>query len=111
MDFLQILAGMCSEDMLTLLSLVKWAIKIICWVIPVILIVMTIADLAKVVTAGSIDDKMKKEVSQKVLTRLIYSLLIFLIPIIVNLIFSLLPSRVTSSGGYDASWWECWGQA
>ena len=83
MNLFQILAT-CDADFVSVLKIVRWAVNIICIAIPIILIVLVIADLAKVVTAGNIDDKMKKEVSQKVLTRVIYSVLIFLVPTIVG---------------------------
>ena len=102
----------CSEaGLATILSVVKWVVKWICIAIPIILIVLVILDLAKVVTAGNIDDKMKKEVSQKVVTRVIYSIIIFLVPTLVNLFFSILPEGVkTTSDGrtYDGNWWTCY---
>lgn len=102
----------CSDDLLTLLSIIKWGINLVCWITPIILIVLTTIDVAKVVTAGNLDDKMKKEVGNKLITRVIYAIVIFLIPIIVSTIFNLLPSRVTdSTRAGDASWWECWKSA
>ena len=73
--------------------------------------VLVIADLAKVVTAGNIDDKMKKEVSQKVLTRVIYSVLIFLVPTIVGLFFNIVPIDAPGMAGQDATWKTCWDAA
>jgi len=108
MDFLNILIT-CTDDVRTILSVVKWAVRLICIAIPIVLIVLVILDLAKVVTAGNIEDKMKKEVSQKVVTRVVYSIIIFLVPTLVNLFFSLLPDKVTNSGsGYEADWWTCY---
>ena len=108
MDFFNILIT-CTDDVRTILSVVKWAVRLICIAIPIILIVLVILDLAKVVTAGNIDDKMKKEVSQKVVTRVVYSVLIFLVPTLVNMFFGLLPDKVTNSGsGYEADWWTCY---
>ena len=109
MDFLNILIK-CTDDVKTILSVVKWAVRLICIAIPIVLIVLVILDLAKVVTAGNIDDKMKKEVTQKVVTRVIYSVIIFLVPSLVNMFFGLLPDGVKNVQGnsYEANWWECY---
>ena len=113
MDFLQLLVDLnCSEEILTLLSIVKWALNLICWGVPILLIVFVTIDVAKIVTAGNLDDKMKKDVGNKIVTRLIYAIVIFLIPVIVSGIFGLLPSRV--KGGTNAGnpgWWECYQEA
>ena len=109
MDFLNIIV--CDADFISVLKIVKWAINIICIAIPIILIVLVIADLAKVVTAGNIDDKMKKEVSQKVLTRVIYSVLIFLVPTIVSLFFRIVPINAPGIAGEGSTWKECWDAA
>ena len=102
----------CSDDILTLLSIVKWGINLVCWITPIILIILATIDVAKIVTAGNLDDKMKKEVGNKLITRVIYAIVIFLIPIIVNAVFGLLPSRVTSNtGAGNVSWWQCWKDA
>lgn len=112
MDFFNILMQ-CNDEVQIIFSVVKWAVRLICIAIPIVLIVLVILDLAKVVTAGNIDDKMKKEVSQKVVTRVVYSILIFLVPTLVNLFFGLLPSGVKNNGGttYEANWWTCYKNA
>ncbi len=97
-----------------ILSLIKWVITLICWAVPILLIILLTIDITKIVTAGNLDDKMKKEVGNKIVTRLIYALVIFLIPVIINAIFSMLPSKAINSGNgttYDASWWSCWTNA
>ena len=115
MNFVQILDNVdvvCDEDLLTLIGLVKWGINLVCWITPIILIVLATVDVAKVVTAGNLDEKMKKEVGNKLLTRVIYAIAIFLIPIIVSAIFRILPGSVKDkTGAGDTSWWKCWQQA
>ena len=109
MYFVQILAGVCDSDFVSILRIVRWIIQIICFGIPIVLIVLTIFDIAKLVIAGNIDDKLKKEVTQKVLTRLIYAIVIFLVPTIVSLIFRFVP--VDSSKVNALSWKDCWDAA
>jgi len=110
MNFVQILEADTCATIGPVLAIVKWVLNLICWAVPIILIVITTLDVAKIVTAGNLDDKLKKEVTQKITTRLIYAVIIFLIPIIVNAIFSLLPSEAINAEGskYDANWWQCW---
>ena len=78
------------DDITSILKIVKFVLNLLRWIIPVIIIVLTTLDVAKVVTAGNLDDKLKKEVGQKISTRLIYAVIIFLIPTIVSLLFGLL---------------------
>lgn len=117
MDFVQIMASTC-DDIVGILTIVKLVIKGICWVVPIILIVLTILDIAKIVTAGNIDDKLKKEVMNKVTTRLIFALLIFLVPTIVTLLFNILGNtsavigdQVGSSNVIGCTWNEAWNRA
>ncbi len=104
MNFVQILDDIaCTRDLWDVISVIKWALNLIRWAIPIILIVLTTIDVAKVVTAGNLDDKLKKEVGQKITTRLIYAIIIFLIPTIVSLLFKILPSAIVSG-----NWTACW---
>lgn len=111
MDFIQVLA--CQKEFVDILRIVRWVVNIICFAIPIILIVLCILDIAKIVTAGNIDDKLKKEVTNKVVTRIVFAIIIFLVPTIVGLIFNLIPiadqdKNATING---ATWKTCWDAA
>ena len=111
MNFIQLLA--CDGDFVAILRIVRWVVNIICFAIPIILIVLCILDIAKIVTAGNIDDKLKKEVTNKVVTRIVFAVIIFLVPTIIGLIFNLIPiaeneKNVNVSG---ATWKTCWDEA
>jgi hypothetical protein len=111
MNFVQILdgaAGACDSDVLAILAVVKFILNAICVAVPIILIVLIVLDLAKIVTAGNLDDKMKKEVTNKVVTRIIFAILIFLVPTVVKLVFGLLPLPVENSTGEGSTWRACW---
>lgn len=99
----------CTSDIVAILGIVKWVLKAICFVVPIILIVLVTLDVAKVVTAGNIDDKIKKEVTQKLVTRIVFAVIIFLIPTLVSFLFKSLPSAGT--GMNDTAWWDCWENA
>lgn len=112
MNFIQLL-GTCPSELSTIVALVKTVITLICVAIPILLIVLIILDLAKIVTAGNLDDKLKKEVTNKVVTRLIFAVIIFLVPTIVKAVFTLipLPTNITDAKGENATWRDCWENA
>ena len=108
MNFVQML-GACPQELADILSIVKWVISIICWAVPIVLIVLTILDIAKIVTAGNIDDKLKKEVTGKITTRLIFAVIIFLVPTIVRLLFNFVPVVKDDNSSFaGATWKDCW---
>ncbi len=114
MNFVQIMdtvaASGCRDEVLTILAIVKVVLNAICVAVPIILIVLIILDLAKIVTAGNLDDKMKKEVTNKVVTRIIFAILIFLVPTVVKLVFGLLPLPGEQQGE-GSTWRACWDNA
>ena len=110
MNLFQIL-GACNEDFVAILRIVRWVVNIICFAVPIILIILCILDIAKIVTAGNIDDKLKKEVSDRIVTRIIFSVVIFLVPTIVGLLFKFVPVDTSESTLDGATWKDCWDEA
>ena len=116
MNFVQLLTGTtasgncCPKEIADIVDIIKFVINLVCWAIPIILIVLCILDIAKIVTAGNIDDKLKKEVTGKVTTRVIFAVIIFLVPSIVRLLFGLLPVVSTDSSNSlnGVTWQTCW---
>ena len=77
-------------------------------IVPILLIVLIVFDLAKVVT-GSADDKAKSEAVSKAGKRLIYAVLVFLIPTVINFIFKTIERYEPKDGnGTSTSWISCW---
>ncbi len=107
MNFFQIL-GACDNDFVAILRIIRWVVNIICFAVPIILIVLSILDIAKIVTAGNIDDKLKKEVSDRIVTRVIFSVIIFLVPTIVGLLFRFIPVDTKDATFEGATWSDCW---
>lgn len=105
MNYLKLLADFnCTDaDVQKIVGLVRWVFNAICIAIPVIIIILIVIDITKVATAGNVDDKMKKEAGQKAVTRLIYAVVVFLVPTIVNLIFKMLPASSVGNTFVD-----CW---
>ena len=107
MNFVQIL-GACPSELAEIMAIVKWVINIICFAIPIVLIVLCILDIAKIVTAGNIDDKLKKEVTNRIVTRVVFAVIIFLVPTIVKLIFNFIPVNDKDAQFNGATWKDCW---
>ena len=109
MEFFRILAACGNEDLLTILAVVRTALNILTFVIPIILIVLGIVDLSKAVVSS--DEKKTKEAQKMFFTRVIYAVVIFLIPTIMSLLFNLLPETVFGSGIDGYTWKDCWDAA
>ncbi len=111
MNLLEILTC-CPKAAYDVVQIIKWVINILCFAIPIIIIILCILDIAKIVTAGNIDDKLKKEVKGRITTRLIFAVIIFLVPTIVRLIFDFSPvvsdDLNTESTLDGATWKTCW---
>ncbi len=104
-----LLADFCTDAEFILRPVVK-IVGILRFLIPILLIVLITFDLVKVFT-GNLDDKSKKDTTSKIVKRIIYSIIIFLIPTIVNLVFGALvnaSSREKNLSTDSMSWYECW---
>ena len=108
MNFVQILA--CPDELISIMAIVRFVVNAICIAIPIILIVLIILDLAQIVTSGKLEEKEKKEVTSKIVSRIIFAVLIFLVPTIVRLVFGILPLPNTdkTDTGEGSTWRDCW---
>ena len=108
MEFFQILA--CTDaDMKVIFGVIQTAMNLVRWAIPIILIVMGTIDIAKVVTTSNNDEKEVKAATKKFTTRIIYAIVIFLIPTIISLLFKLIPSNVGANSDFNGNnWKDCW---
>ena len=103
------MSGMCLKAGF-LLRIVAKLFKVLHWVIPILLIVLITFDFAKVIV-GQADDKAKKEATTKAVKRLIYAVIIFLVPTIVSMIFTKIgkSSTDTAHSGITATdYIRCW---
>ena len=94
------LDSLCTEDMKTILGVIQSALNIVKFAIPILLIVFGIIDLSKAVISQ--DDKAAKEAQKRFISRLIYAVVIFLVPTIISLIFSLL--KFSDGTTYKQCW-------
>ena len=107
MNYVQMLA--CPDELVSIMAIVRFVVNAICIAIPIILIVLIILDLAQIVTSGKLEEKEKKEVTSKIVSRIIFAVLIFLVPTIVRLVFGILPLPNDSGNqGEGATWRDCW---
>ena len=83
-----------------LLAIIKFLLKIVQWIVPVILILLGTIDLVKAVIAGK-DDDIKKH-QQTLIKRIIAAVIVFLVPVIVSILMGWI--------GND-DWKECWNDA
>ena len=111
MELFQILDGVCTnEELKTILGVIRLAFNAVKLIIPIVLIILGTVDLSKAVIAQ--DEKQMKEAQKRFLNRVIYAIVIFLIPTIVMLLFGMLPSSLfggDSGKGYN--WKDCWNEA
>ncbi len=83
-DGVKLCKGILGED---LTALLKDALRLMQIAGPILVIIMTIIDLIKATANGGKDDLSK--VGKKTVKRLIYAVLLFLIPTILNWVFSI----------------------
>lgn len=83
-DGVKLCQGILGED---LTALLKDALRLIQIAGPILVIIMTIIDLIKATATGGKDDLSKA--GKKTVKRLIYAVLLFLIPTILNWVFSI----------------------
>ena len=105
-----LLVDICSDASFILRIVVK-IVKVMQLLIPILLIVLVTFDLVKVLT-GTADDKEKKEAGDKIVKRIIYAAIIFLVPVIVNLIMKKIDPLTQNDSKYttttSTSWVSCW---
>lgn len=99
-------AGVCGglEPLVRILK--NGVLKIVCIVIPIALIAFAIFDLGKAVIAS--DEKEVKAAQSRLIKRLIYGVVIFLVPFIVTLVMNLVAIGADQSETPTTSWATCW---
>ena len=92
-------SSVCTGGIAEVVGLAKMVIKVLQLVVPIGLIIMGTIDMAKAVIAG--DEKKMKEAQKPFIKRIIAAVIVFLIPIIVNMVLSFV-----TKGNSD--WIDCW---
>ncbi len=95
---------MCNSDMQVVFGIIVTLFDLIRFLIPIILIVLCTIDIFKIIVSKKEDEikKLRKDVLMKIVYAIIIYLLPFLIPTILKLANNIVPFD------YDDSWKECW---
>ena len=68
------------------LKIIGYLFRLVQWVVPIVLILFSVLDLFKAFTSG--EEKTKKDASAKVVKRIVYAIVIFLVPVLIRIIFN-----------------------
>lgn len=93
----------CTGDATSLLGVfivIRVALKIIQYVVPIILILLGTIDLVKAVSAGKEEDIKKNQ--NTLIKRIIMAIIVFIIPLLVSILMGLVG---------NGDWRECWKNA
>lgn len=89
-----------------IISIIKTVLSIVQWAIPIILIVIGTFDMMKAVIASKEDEI--KAAQKLLIKRIVYAVIIFLIPTIVYFVFNIVSNTDGISG--TGNFWDCWNQ-
>ena len=101
------------ENLGFIFRIASYLFKILRIAIPMVLIVFVSIDAAKLVINANVDEKVKKDTTNKMVKRLLYALIIFLIPTLVTFVFNQLSNSTPSGYGNDSvenspnAWLQC----
>lgn len=101
-----------AEEMCTnlqpFLNVIKVLFGIVRWTVPIVLIVYGSIDMFKAVTKAE-DEKFIQDARRSLIKRIIYGVVVFLVPLIVNIIMELIDEGVTTTDEVTATTWvSCW---
>lgn len=81
-------------------------LKYVCILIPIFLMLYGILDLGKAVIAS--DEKEVKSAQSRLIKRIIYAIVIFLVPSIISLIMNVVALGADPTEVSTTSWSSCW---
>lgn len=101
---MEILAITCSQ-LAPIMRVLAYLLNLIKIAIPIVLIVMIIVDFVKATVAN--DEKKMKDAQNVVGKRIVYALVIFLVPTIITLLFKTLGSNIGGDLNGPTDWISC----
>lgn len=96
-----------------IIVIVQEFIKILQWSVPLLLVFLGTWDMFKAVTKGN-DEKAVQDAGKTFVRRLVYGVVVFLIPFLIRLVLSLVESNILANSNGDVSatsWIGCWNNA
>lgn len=85
----------CNKVM-PILRIIAYILKLIQWAIPMLLIAFATFDFVKGMMAN--DEKTMEKAKSDVGKRLVYAIIVFLVPVLIRFAFKLLASNISSGG-------------
>lgn len=101
---MEILAITCSQ-LAPIMRVLAYLLNLIKIAIPIVLIVMIIVDFVKATVAN--DEKKMKDAQNVAGKRIVYALVIFLVPTIITLLFKTLGSNIGGDLNGPTDWISC----
>ena len=95
---------MCNSDMQVILNVVVKVLDVVHFFVPIVLILFCTMDVFKIVVSKK-EDEIKK-LRKGIMWKIIYSILIFLIPYFVPFILGAADKILPME--YDDSWYDCY---
>lgn len=99
-------SGGACQGLEPLVRIIKGLIKYIAIIIPIALMVYGIIDLGKAVIAS--DEKEVKAAQSRLIKRVIYAVVIFLVPALVSLVMNIVALGADQGETDTTSWASCW---
>lgn len=80
----------CDDvELMNIISIFKSLINFACIIVPIILVIFLIIDVIKTISSGDVDTK---KLSKSITKRLMAAVMVFLVPIILNLVINIIPT-------------------
>lgn len=86
-----ILAELTCDDFRFITNIINLVIKLIKFAVPIVLIVLVVIDMAKAVSSN--DEKTMNDSKQRSLKRILYAVILFLVPTLVEVLVGLIPLK------------------
>lgn len=103
----------CTADMQAIIAIIKGVLTFVQWAVPIVLIVLGTIDMFKAVSSN--DEKATKTAQKKFGIRLIYAVVIFLIPWIIRVVFgfagNILGDQGTEADNAIKDFFTCWSKS
>lgn len=94
---------LCTSEVQIFLGIIVSILDLVYFLIPIILIILCTIDVFKIIVAKKDDVKKLRTV---VISRIIYGILIYSVPFLINLLFNLSTKIIDSE--YNTNWKVCY---
>lgn len=95
---------MCNESMQMVLDIIITILDLVKFVVPIVLIIFATIDIFKIIVSKKEDEvkKLRKDIFRKIIYCILIYLVPFIVPFILNIASEIIPME------YDNSWKTCW---